>query len=59
MAPELWTFQVIRFKGRQYCLTRLGFGLNVAPKIMSAIVNKVLSLDVIIRRWTDSYVDDI
>jgi hypothetical protein len=59
IAPHLWKFQVVKFKGEYYCLTRLGFGLNVAPKIMSSIVNKVLSMDPIVRRATDSYVDDI
>ena len=57
--PELWPYQVVVFKGQKYCLTRLGFGLNVAPKIMTAIVNKVLSLDDEVARGTDSYIDDV
>ena len=28
---ELWPYQTVKFEGQQYCLTRLGFGLNVAP----------------------------
>ena len=40
-------------------MTRMGFGLNVAPKIMSRIVGTVLSLDQTIEKGTDSYVDDI
>ena len=40
-------------------MTRLGFGLNVATKIMTAIVNKVLAADDQIRSATDSYIDDI
>ena len=56
---SLWPFQVVRYKDCTYCLTRLGFGLNVAPKIMTAIVNKVLSLDPKIRSATDSFIDDI
>lgn len=59
IAPHLWKFQVVRFKDKNYCLTRLGFGLSVAPKIMSKIVNKVLSMDPVVRSATDSYVDDI
>ncbi|XP_054267042.1 uncharacterized protein LOC128989196 [Macrosteles quadrilineatus] len=59
IAPHLWKFQVVKFKGENYCLTRLGFVLNVAPKIMGSIVNKVLSMDPIVRSATDSYVDDI
>lgn len=57
--PELWPYQVVMFKGKKYCLTRLGFGLNVAPKIMTAIVTKVLSLDDEVARGTDSYIDDV
>lgn len=56
---SLWKYQVVEFKGIRYCLTRLGFGLNVAPKIMSAIVHRVLSDDPSIRAGTDSYVDDV
>ena len=56
---NLWPFQIVRFEGKTYCLTRLGFGLNVAPKIMTAIVNKVLAADDQIRSATDSYIDDI
>lgn len=56
---SLWRYQVVEHKGRRYCLTRLGFGLNVAPKIMAAIVNKVLSMDGTVRAGTDSFVDDI
>lgn len=56
---SLWRFQVVRYRDTTYCLTRLGFGLNVAPKIMTAIVNKVLSVDPLIKSATDSYIDDI
>ena len=27
----LWPFQTVIFRGQRFCLTRLGFGLNVAP----------------------------
>ena len=33
----LWPFQAIIFHCRRYCLTSLGFGLNVAPIIMKTI----------------------
>ena len=56
---DLWRYQVVEFRGRRYCLTRLGFGLNAAPKIMSAIVRKVLSICPRIAKSADSYVDDI
>jgi len=57
--PELWKYQVVEYQGKRYCLTRLGFGLNVAPKVMSAVVGKILSMEDDIQRGTDSYIDDI
>ncbi|KAI0983140.1 hypothetical protein GJ496_005970 [Pomphorhynchus laevis] len=42
---KLWKYQMVRFGGRQFCLTRLGFGFNVAPTIMKAVMEKVISLD--------------
>jgi hypothetical protein len=56
---SLWKYQVVRYKGKRYCLTRLGFGLNVAPKIMTAVLKEVLGSDRVVRAGTDSYVDDI
>ena len=32
-----WVYQMVLIKGERYCLTRLGFRLNVAPMIMKAI----------------------
>ena len=29
----LWKYQVVEYEGRQYCLIRLSFGLNVAPRV--------------------------
>ncbi|KAI0985745.1 hypothetical protein GJ496_011070 [Pomphorhynchus laevis] len=56
---KLWKYQVARFGGRQVCLTRLEFELNVAPKIMKAVVEKVITLDHNVRAACDSYLDDI
>jgi ribonuclease HI len=56
---ELWKHQVVKHKGKCYYLTRLGFGLNSAPKIMTSILSKVLSLDATVSAGTDNYVDDI
>ena len=56
---SLWPFQTVEIKGQRYCLTHLGFGLNVTPLIMWAIVNTVLSQDGIINTATSSYIDDI
>ncbi len=30
VSETMWPFQTVVFAGRRYCLTRLGFGLNVA-----------------------------
>ena len=59
VARDLWKYQVVRYKGSTYALTRLGFGLSCAPRIMTMILGKVLSLDPRIREATDHYIDDI
>ncbi|KAG0719421.1 hypothetical protein GWK47_050518 [Chionoecetes opilio] len=56
---SLWPYQTVMFRGQRYCLTRLGFGLNVAPLVMKAVLNCVLSQDPDVRRGTSAYVDDI
>ena len=56
---SLWSFQTVMVKGQRYCLTRMGFGLNVAPSIMQSIVETVLSNDVTIQQATSAYIDDI
>ena len=40
---RLWLYQIVVFKGKGYCLTRLGFGLNAAPLVMKAVLSKVLA----------------
>jgi len=59
VSPELWRFQLVRFKGQTYCLTRLGFGLNCAPRIMTKVLKTVLSQSQEIQKATSSYIDDI
>ena len=56
---SLWPFQTVMFHGRRYCLTRLGFGLNVAPQIMKSIMDAVLSQEDVIKRATSAYIDDV
>ena len=46
------------YRGKYYYLTRLGFGLNCGPIIMSRIL-EVLSLTEVIAAGTDNYIDDI
>ena len=59
VSKELWQYQVVRYNGVHYALTRLGFGLTCAPRIMTMILGKVLSMDDQIGRATDHYIDDI
>jgi len=56
---DLWKYQVVKYKGVHYALTRPGFGLLCAPRIMTSILGKVLSLDDCVLRATDHYIDDI
>ncbi len=51
--------RLVEYRGKCYCLTRLGIGLKVAPKIMTTVLNKVLFMDSAVRSGTDLYVDDI
>ncbi len=59
VADDLLRYQAVRFRGRTYVMTRMGFGLSIGPKVMTAILRKVLSLDESIRATSDSYIDDI
>ena len=59
VAKELWQYQLGRYKGETYCLTRLGFGLSSAPRIMASVLKYVLAKSNTIQASTKSYVDDI
>ena len=56
---SLWSYQTVLFKGRRYCLTRMGFGLNVAPSIMQTLVDAILTKDKRIQRARSAYTDDV
>lgn len=56
---SLWVYQAVKWNGHLYLLTRLGFGLSVAPKIMTAIVEKVLAQNQHVNEAVSSYVDDL
>ena len=47
------------FLGKRYCLTRLDFGLNVAPQIMKTIISAVLSQEEVVEKATSAYFNDI
>ena len=55
VASERLRFQTVLWKGCVYVMTRMGFGLNIAPMVMTAIVQWVLRGI----PSTDSYIDDI
>ena len=57
--PSCSKFQRVRFEGKLYELTRVGFGLACAPQILKAIVQYVLGLDETIRLACNAYYDDI
>ena len=56
---SLWKHQQVSYKGRAYFLTRLGFGLSCAPRIMSEILSKVLAQSEPVKLGTDHFMDDI
>ena len=59
VGKSLWPFQTVVFRGRRYCLTRLGLGLNIGPSVMKAVLGTVLAADSDVKKGTSSYVDDI
>ena len=56
---SLLPYQTVIFGGQRYFLTRLGFGLNVAPSVMKSVLTAVLTQDETVDRATSSYLDDI
>ncbi|XP_043217877.1 uncharacterized protein LOC122379609 [Amphibalanus amphitrite] len=56
---RLWPFQTVVIDGQRYALTRVGFGLNVAPLIMKAVVRTVLQQDPVMQGAVIPYVDDL
>ena len=59
VSQDLWKYQLVRYKGKVYCLTRLGFGLSSAPRIMTKILKTVLGQDEVVKKGTSSFIDDI
>ena len=56
---RLWPYQTVFVDGKRYALTRIGFGLNVAPLIMKAVVQAVLSQCPIMTKAVLPYIDDL
>ena len=59
VSESLWPFQTVMFTDKRHCLTGLGFGLNVAPQIMKAIINAVLSQEEKVKDGISAHLDDI
>lgn len=56
---SLWVHQAVSWRGGVYLLTRLGFGLASAPKVMTALVEWILAADANINAAVTSYIDDL
>ncbi|XP_047141489.2 uncharacterized protein LOC124816366 [Hydra vulgaris] len=56
---KLWPYQTVIINGKQYCFTRMCFGINVAPTIMTTILRHVLNLNPTVNKACDNYIDDI
>ncbi|XP_037069745.1 uncharacterized protein LOC119091199, partial [Pollicipes pollicipes] len=56
---RLWPYRTVMVRGQRYCLTRLGFGLNVAPLIIKAVFRAVLAEDADMQRAVLPYVDGL
>ena len=56
---RLWPYQTVIVAGERYALTRVGFGLNIAPMIMKAVVRAVLSQCPTMTEAVLPYVDDL
>ena len=57
VAKKLWQYQLVSYKGKTYCLTQLGFRLNVALKIMATVLKMVLKKGSKTKEVTNSYID--
>ena len=56
---SLRPFQIVKVDGKRYCLTHLGFSLNVAPLITKAIISMVLVQEETVGRMASMYIDNI
>ncbi|XP_065675498.1 uncharacterized protein LOC136091719 [Hydra vulgaris] len=56
---KLWPYQTVIINGERYCFTRMCFGINVAPTIMTTIFRHVLNMNSTVKKACDNYIDDI
>ncbi|KAI0979190.1 hypothetical protein GJ496_002401 [Pomphorhynchus laevis] len=59
VAKEFRKYQLVYYYNHTYCLTRIGFGLCIAPRIISLILKEILSRDIKIKYGTSACMDDI
>ena len=55
VSPELLRYQTVLWQGQCYVMTRMGFGLSVAPKFMDTIIRYITRN----LAKVDNYVDDL
>ncbi|XP_065675611.1 uncharacterized protein LOC136091826 [Hydra vulgaris] len=56
---KLWPYQTVIINGERYCFTRMCFGINVAPTIMTTILRHVLNMNSTVKKACDNYINDI
>ena len=44
VSSPLWRFQAVKHDGRFYAMTRMGFGLNIAPRVLKCLIEYILKL---------------
>ena len=54
VSQELWKYQLVKYKGEIYCLTRLGFGLSSAPRIICLLYTSPSPRDGLLSRMPSS-----
>ena len=40
--PKLFPYQVVKWDGKQWAMTRIGFGLNIAPRVLKCLIWYIL-----------------
>lgn len=56
---SLWLYQTLVIWSKWYCLTCLGFGLNMVPMKIEAIVEAILSQEDNVKEVISTYIDNI
>ncbi|KAF4737831.1 hypothetical protein FOZ62_029141, partial [Perkinsus olseni] len=57
--PSLYRYQVVVYRGQKFVITRMIFGVCVAPRVMNSIIRFVLSSGNFSLSDVDNYVDDL